>query len=133
MRERIQLLLLLLLIGSSPLRAQTDATPADSLLIEELPVRSLDSVPAPAPDSVFVELLHIPGAFRFFETDRLAQLYLVTDRDELIKYSADGREQFRYHNTTLGQISFSGCSGPFFAGFVLSRSTNDHSARSYAG
>ncbi len=66
-----------------------------------------------AQDSSWVEILQLEGQFRFFETDRLAQLYLVSERDELIKYTTDGKEQFRYHNTTLGQLASVDVADPF--------------------
>lgn len=67
--------------------------------------QSIDSTASP----LFQEL----GTFRFFTTDRLNQLYLVTEKDEVIKYTAEGQVQFDYPNTTLGILGAIDVADPF--------------------
>ncbi len=57
-------------------------------------------------DSSWVQKWAIPVEdVRFFNTDRLLQSYLVTNTQDLIKYTADGVEQFRYNNRRLGSLA----------------------------
>lgn len=64
-------------------------------------------------DSTLSVLFQKPGTFRFFATDRLNQLYLVTEQDEVIKYTAEGQKQFDYPNTTLGSLGSIDVVDPF--------------------
>jgi hypothetical protein len=45
--------------------------------------------------------------------DALGQLYVVTERNELIQYRADGTEGYRYNNNTLGKLAIIDPSNPF--------------------
>ncbi len=58
-------------------------------------------------DSAWVQKWAIPtpGAVRFYTTDRLLQTYVVTDSQELVKYTPEGVEQFRYNNRRLGNLA----------------------------
>jgi hypothetical protein len=40
----------------------------------------------------------------FFSLDKLQQLYVVTSTNEVVKYDAKGREQFRFNNNLLGDM-----------------------------
>lgn len=55
----------------------------------------------------------IKGAFAAFSTDRLGNIYAVSQNQELIKFDADGRELFRYSNKTLGRLEQIDASNPF--------------------
>lgn len=57
-------------------------------------------------------LFAIDGKFKLFEVDNLQNIYLFDERNELVKYTADGREQFRYPNSTLGTIASIDASNP---------------------
>ncbi len=60
------------------------------------------------------ELLYtIPVPSKNFTTDKLQNIYLLTPENEVIKYTPDGREQFRYPNKTLGGASFIDATNPF--------------------
>lgn len=45
--------------------------------------------------------------------DKLRQLYLVTPDNEVIKYSPEGRELYRFNNNTLGTLSLIDATDPF--------------------
>lgn len=55
----------------------------------------------------------LKGDYRFFTTDPLQHLYLVTSSEELIKYDASGKELFRYSNFTLGRLGHIDATNPF--------------------
>ena len=55
----------------------------------------------------------IPQSSKYVTTDKLNQIYLVTPSDELIKYSAEGQELFRFHDRTLGEITYLDATNPF--------------------
>ncbi len=57
-------------------------------------------------------LFTIQGKFSLLEVDNLQNIYLLDERNELVKYTADGREQFRYPNSTLGTIASVDASNP---------------------
>ncbi|MBI5915439.1 MAG: hypothetical protein HY842_08685, partial [Bacteroidetes bacterium] len=48
-----------------------------------------------------------------FTTDNLGNLYLLTPDNEVIKYTPDGQEQFRYPNKTLGEATYLDATNPF--------------------
>ncbi|NUN99908.1 MAG: hypothetical protein HUU01_04755 [Saprospiraceae bacterium] len=56
--------------------------------------------------------VNLPDAL-FFTSDRLLQTYVVTTSQELIKYNADGAEQFRYNNRRLGPLKLVDASNAF--------------------
>lgn len=61
----------------------------------------------------FTHTTSLPGPFAFFTTDKLQQIYAVTPRNEVIKYSPDGQEQFRFNNNTLGKLGHIDATDPF--------------------
>lgn len=48
-----------------------------------------------------------------FTTDNLQNIYCLSAESELIKYSPEGQEQFRYSNRTLGQAALLDATNPF--------------------
>lgn len=48
-----------------------------------------------------------------FTTDQLRNVYTVTKTNEVIKYTPDGKIQFRYNNNTLGNLAFIDATDPF--------------------
>jgi hypothetical protein len=61
----------------------------------------------------FLSFTNIPQASKYITTDKLNQIYLVTQNDELIKYNAEGKELFRFHDRTLGEITYIDANNPF--------------------
>ena len=60
------------------------------------------------------ELLYtIKIAAKNFTTDKLQNVYLLTPENEVIKYTPDGKEQFRYPNKTLGDVACLDATNPF--------------------
>lgn len=55
----------------------------------------------------------IQQASKYVTTDKLGQVYIVNTNDELIKYNAQGQQQFVYFDRTLGEISFVDATNPF--------------------
>ncbi|MGB1120907.1 MAG: hypothetical protein ACPG3Z_02855, partial [Saprospiraceae bacterium] len=45
----------------------------------------------------------IGQASKYVITDKLGQVYIVNTADELIKYNAQGQQQFIYFDRTLGE------------------------------
>lgn len=64
-------------------------------------------------------LLHWPlqttvqAPVRYFTTDKIHQLYIVTPDNTLIKYSPEGTELFRYSNARMGMLSQIDVTDPF--------------------
>lgn len=50
---------------------------------------------------------------KYVVTDKLGQIYIVNLNDELLKYDAQGRQQFLYFDRTLGEISYIDATNPF--------------------
>ncbi len=50
---------------------------------------------------------------RFFTTDKLQQIYVITPTNELIKYTTQGQELFRFNNNTLGDLAWVDTTDPF--------------------
>jgi hypothetical protein len=61
----------------------------------------------------FLSSTNIPQSSKYVTTDKLNQIYLVTPNDELIKYSAEGKELFHFHDRTLGEITYIDANNPF--------------------
>lgn len=55
----------------------------------------------------------LPGPFKSYTTDKLQQIYAVTPQNEVIKYSPDGQEIFRFNNNTLGELGHIDATDPF--------------------
>jgi hypothetical protein len=66
---------------------------------------------SPTPPS---DALYLSGEpLAFITTDKLQQLYLVTELSELIKLSPEGEILFRYSNQRLGELQHVDASNPF--------------------
>jgi len=50
---------------------------------------------------------------RLIASDKLQQLYVVTEKNEVIKYSSEGKEIFRFTNNTLGELTHIDVTNPF--------------------
>lgn len=65
-------------------------------------------------DSLFQKLYEIPIKARFFTTDKLQQLYIVTSDNTIIKCTPDNyQEQYRFSNNTLGELDYIDATDPF--------------------
>ncbi|MFT5164851.1 MAG: hypothetical protein ACI8P3_000074 [Saprospiraceae bacterium] len=74
----------------------------------------------PAPDSTlrqaalsYPPLFSIAVQSKYFTTDKLNQLYIVTKSNEVIKYDANGKEVFKYNNNFLEGLSNIDATNPF--------------------
>jgi hypothetical protein len=61
----------------------------------------------------FLSFTNIPQSSKYVTTDKLNQIYLVTQNDELIKYNAEGKELFKFFDRTLGEITYIDANNPF--------------------
>lgn len=57
-------------------------------------------------------LLALEGKYQLFAADNLQNIYVLTATNEVVKYTPDGKEQFRYPNSTLGSIKTIDVSNP---------------------
>lgn len=55
----------------------------------------------------------IPIQARLIATDKLQQLYIVTNKNDVIKFSPEGKELFRFTNNTLGELTHIDVTNPF--------------------
>lgn len=74
---------------------------------------AISDLKAQSPDTSFNLFTRIDGEYKFFTTDKLQQIYLVTMTNEVIKFSPEGREIFRFNNNTLGDLAFIDATNPF--------------------
>jgi len=66
------------------------------------------------PDSSAYDIVkEIPIKARLIATDKLQQLYVVTAKNDVIKYSPEGKELFRFTNNTLGELTHIDVTNPF--------------------
>ena len=71
-------------------------------------------IASPSTDSSSYELItSLPLEAQFITSDKLAQLYVVTTKNDLIKYNSKGEELFRYSNNTLGELKHVDVTNPF--------------------
>ena len=63
--------------------------------------------------SAYDLVIEIPIQARLIATDKLQQLYIVTNKNEVIKYSPEGKELFRFTNNTLGELTHIDVTNPF--------------------
>mgnify|MGYP001799848450 CR=1 FL=1 len=63
--------------------------------------------------SHFTQVTHIKTSLKHFTTDKLRQFYIVSPTNELIKYSREGKELFRYINNWLGELAIVDATNPF--------------------
>jgi len=55
----------------------------------------------------------LPIEAEFITSDKLSQLYVVTPKNDLIKFNSKGEELFRYTNNTLGELKHVDVTNPF--------------------
>ncbi len=68
----------------------------------------------PPPDTSAYELIKsIDIKSKWIATDKLQQLYIITTDNEVIKYSPEGKELFRFSNNTLGDLTHIDITNPF--------------------
>ena len=65
------------------------------------------------PLSAYSPITQIPLQAKFITTDKLQQLYAVTPQNTVIKFTPDGREQYRFSNNTLGELGYVDATDPF--------------------
>ena len=64
-------------------------------------------------DSSYTLLSTIDIKAKFFTTDKLSQIYVVTEQNEVIKYDPSGNEMFRFNNNRLGDLQHIDATDPF--------------------
>lgn len=62
---------------------------------------------------VLKKIRTIPLAAKSISVDPFENIFIVTPENEIVKYDAGGREQFRYSNNRLGEISIFDATSPF--------------------
>lgn len=72
---------------------------------------SIEKHEAPNMDYTLVAEIEIKG--QQLTTDKLLNSYVITNDNELIKFSPKGKELYRYSNFDLGEISYIDASNPF--------------------
>ena len=71
-------------------------------------------ISTPSTDSSSYQLVKtLPIEAQFITSDKLAQLYVVTTKNDLIKFNSKGEELFRYTNNTLGELKHVDVTNPF--------------------
>lgn len=55
----------------------------------------------------------ILGKFHFYTTDKLCNIYLIDANYEILKYTPEGKETFRYNNNRLDRPTFIDATDPF--------------------
>ncbi|MCO6477706.1 MAG: hypothetical protein J5I94_13835 [Phaeodactylibacter sp.] len=78
-----------------------------------LPGFSPQPAPSRIPSPEFRLLYTLPLEAKYFTLDKLRQAYLVTPSNEVVKYSPEGKELFRYNNNTRGELSYIDATDPF--------------------
>lgn len=68
---------------------------------------------AQAKDVHFQHVSSIPVQARFFTTDKLQQIYVVTPDNQVVKLDPQGNELFRFTNRTLGNLGLLDATDPF--------------------
>jgi len=74
---------------------------------------SVNTLVAQATDSIYTHTDSILVKTSKFTTDKLRQVYIVTEDNQLIKYNESGKELFRFNNNTLGEIGHIDATDPF--------------------
>lgn len=78
------------------------------------PTQTETSQETPTIDSTQYKFTYqIDQPHRFFSTDKLKQVYLVSTDNELIKYGIAGQPTFTYNNNRLGELAFIDVTDPF--------------------
>jgi len=92
---------------------QRDRGTLHLILLLALTTLFLPTVNCQPPTSNYRLLYTIETPARNFAVDNLQNAYLLTAENELVKYSPDGIEQYRYPNNTMGSISAIDATNPF--------------------
>ena len=66
-----------------------------------------------AQDSTYTHITTISEKATFITTDKLLNVFVITERGELIKYTPEGKEKFRYNNFSLGNPTLADATNPF--------------------
>jgi len=66
-----------------------------------------------AQDSTYTHLTTISEKAAFISTDKLLNVFVITERGELVKYTPEGEEKFRYNNFSLGNPTLADATNPF--------------------
>lgn len=69
-------------------------------------------IPGPVTDSI-PALMTLPVKARFFTTDKLLQVYVVTTGNEVVKFNSSGEQVFLFNNNLLGDLSHIDATNPF--------------------
>lgn len=64
-------------------------------------------------DSNYTHIATITEKATFVTTDKLLNVYVITERGELVKYTPEGKEVARYNNFSLGNPSLADATNPF--------------------
>lgn len=59
------------------------------------------------------QVIDIPINNKYFTTDALGNLYVISEKDEVIKYNPSGEATYRYSHTALSEPSFIDATDPF--------------------
>lgn len=78
-----------------------------------LPSCSAKIAPPPPDTSAYELIKKIDIQSKWIATDKLQQLYIITIQNEVIKYSPEGKELFRFSNNTLGDLTHIDITNPF--------------------
>jgi len=66
-----------------------------------------------AQDSTYTHITTISEKATFITTDKLLNVFVITERGELVKYTPEGKEKFRYNNFSLGNPTLADATNPF--------------------
>ena len=78
-----------------------------------LPSCSAKTSPPPKDTSAYKLIKSIEIQSKWIATDKLQQLYVITIDNEVIKFSPEGKELFRFSNNTLGDLTHIDITNPF--------------------
>ena len=74
---------------------------------------SAKTAPPPSDTSAYELIKKIDIKAKWMATDKLQQLYIITTENEVVKYSPEGNELFRFSNNTLGDLTHIDITNPF--------------------
>jgi len=66
-----------------------------------------------AQDTTYTHIATISEKATFITTDKLLNVFVITERGELVKYTSEGKEKARYNNFSLGNPSLADATNPF--------------------
>jgi len=61
----------------------------------------------------YIFLFELSQNAKQFTTDKLQNIYILGEKNEIIKFTPEGKEQFRYPNTTIGEPDYLDATNPF--------------------